>query len=127
MRARPTRQVNNSPGHILWRAQLPIRTIPRQRLHAAQRLHQPVGHARREETRRDGVAQDVAWAQVDGHVLHEVDHGGFGGRVRGDGLGAAGADADSGDGGGGDDARGEGFGRVLLEEGCESVERVCVS
>jgi len=62
----------------------------------------------------------VPGAELNGEVVHQVDHGGFGGRVSGDGVGACRPDADTGDGGGGNDAGGGVTGCACGEEGGDS-------
>lgn len=87
-------------------------------------LHQPVRHLGREEARRDGVAQDVPRAQLDGQVLGQMDHGRLRGRVREGGVLAEAADADACGGGCDDDPGGLVLGRFGLEEGGESASSV---
>lgn len=77
-------------------------------------------HLCRKKSRRDGVAEDMTRAEVDGEVLYEADDAVLGGGVRGYAVRAGAADSDASDGGSGDDAGGGRRGCVLGEEGCES-------
>jgi hypothetical protein len=124
MRGGARAQKDHQPGDILGMTDPQIRRGLRQLLRPALQLHQPAGHLARVEARRDGVAEDVPRAKLDGQVLGQVDDGGLGGRVGVGGVVAEGADADPRHGRGHDDAGGIIDAGVASEQGLELLHGV---
>ena len=120
MTPRATGQIHHRPRDVFWATQSPVRIHGRQLRHPALLLHKPRRHLRREEPRRDGVAQDMPGPELDGEIPREMDRGRFGGRVPEGRVRAQRARAETGGGGGHDDAAGGLGGRALLEQGGET-------
>lgn len=72
MAPRSRTQIHNCTRNILRSPQPLVRRIVRQLLRAALQLHQSVRHLRREEARRDRIAEDSLRAELDCQIASQV-------------------------------------------------------
>lgn len=114
-------EIYNCARDIFWHTKSSVWACRCELLHSTSQLHQAACHLGREESRCDGIAENVLWCELESEVTSEVQDGGFGSGVCESCVLAQRADANTCYGGGGDDTGWVFLGRVLPEQRSEST------